>query len=54
MPMIGLAVGGSLVVVLIIVLIWIYAQKWKRQGNPTRIPSTDSSDKYSGVGLYVT
>lgn len=54
MPMIGLAVGGSLVVVLIIVMIWIYAQKWKRQGDPTRKPSTDSSDKYSGVGLYVT
>lgn len=54
MPMIGLAVGGSLVVVLIIVMIWIYAQKWKRQGDPTRKPSTDSSDKYSGVWLYVT
>lgn len=52
MPMIGLAVGGSLVVVLIIVM--IYAQKCKKQGNPTRKPSADSSDKYSGVWLYVT
>lgn len=48
MPMIGLAVGGFLVVVLIIVM--IYAQKCKKQGNPTRKPSADSSDKYSGVG----
>lgn len=54
MPMIGLAVGGSLVVVLTIVMIWIYVQKWKRQGNTTRKPSTDSSDKYSEVWLYVT
>lgn len=46
MPMIGLAVGGSLVVVLIIVMIWII----KKQGNPNRKPSADSSDKYSGVG----
>lgn len=52
MPMIGLAVGGFLVVVLIIVM--IYAQKCKKQGNPTRKPSADSSDKYSGVWLYVT
>lgn len=50
MPMIGLAVGGSLVVVLIIVMIWII----KKQGNPNRKPSADSSDKYSGVWLYVT
>lgn len=48
MPMIGLAVGGFLVVVLIIVM--IYAQKCKKQGNPTRKQSADSSDKYSGVG----
>lgn len=47
MPMIGLAVGGFLVVVLIIVM--IYAHKCKKQGNPTRKPSADSSDKYSGV-----
>lgn len=52
MPMIGLAVGGFLVVVLIIVM--IYAQKCKKQGNPTRKQSADSSDKYSGVWLYVT
>lgn len=52
---VSIPVGGFLVAVLTIITFWIYVQKCKRQGKPTRAPSTDSSEKYSGVeGLAIS